>query len=127
MLQADKDKKVKKKKAPKEEAPAEEAPAPAAAAGDRQSSRGSRKAKRTGSNVFSMFSQKQVAEFKEVSGPTQNLLNLLPLPKAGELLNLKYSQYTMYEYIFCYDSTASSSQLMISIVKIHSSVRRPSS
>ncbi|KPJ02965.1 Myosin regulatory light chain 2 [Papilio xuthus] len=62
---ADKDKKVKKKKAPKEEAPAEEAAAPAAPAGERQSSRGSRKAKRTGSNVFSMFSQKQVAEFKE--------------------------------------------------------------
>ncbi|KAA1411307.1 hypothetical protein F0U44_22765, partial [Nocardioides humilatus] len=61
---ADKDKKVKKKKA-KEDAPAEEAPAAAAPAGDRQSSRGSRKAKRTGSNVFSMFSQKQVAEFKE--------------------------------------------------------------
>lgn len=69
-LQADKDKKVKKKKV-KEDAPAEEAPAaaaPAATGGsDRQSSRGSRKAKRTGSNVFSMFSQKQVAEFKEVS------------------------------------------------------------
>lgn len=70
-LQADKDKKVKKKKA-KDDAPAEEAPAPAPAApasgggSDRQSSRGSRKAKRTGSNVFSMFSQKQVAEFKEV-------------------------------------------------------------
>lgn len=57
--QADKEKKVKKKKA-KEDAPAEEA------AAERQSSRGSRKAKRTGSNVFSMFSQKQVAEFKEV-------------------------------------------------------------
>lgn len=69
LLQADKDKKVKKKKA-KEDAPAEEAPAPAPAApssgSERQSSRGSRKAKRTGSNVFSMFSQKQVAEFKEV-------------------------------------------------------------
>lgn len=70
IFQADKDKKVKKKKA-KEDAPAEEAPAPAAApasggGSDRQSSRGSRKAKRTGSNVFSMFSQKQVAEFKEV-------------------------------------------------------------
>lgn len=64
---ADKEKKIKKKKA-KEDAPAEEAPAPApaaAAGGERQSSRGSRKAKRTGSNVFSMFSQKQVAEFKE--------------------------------------------------------------
>lgn len=70
-MQADKDKKVKKKKA-KEDAPAEEAAAPAAAApapssgSERQSSRGSRKAKRTGSNVFSMFTQKQVAEFKEV-------------------------------------------------------------
>lgn len=67
---ADKEKK-KKKKAAKEEAPAAEpAPAPAAAAPaaepNRQSSRGSRKAaKRSGSNVFSMFSQKQVAEFKE--------------------------------------------------------------
>lgn len=76
-LQADKDKKVKKKKA-KEDAPAEEAPAPAAAApaasggSDRASSRGSRKAaKRTGSNVFSMFSQKQVAEFKEVGLETR--------------------------------------------------------
>lgn len=70
--QADKEKKIKKKKA-KEDAPAEEAPAPAApaaaSAGERQSSRGSRKAKRTGSNVFSMFSQKQVAEFKEVNIP----------------------------------------------------------
>nr|UZF12968.1 myosin regulatory light chain [Locusta migratoria] len=65
---ADKEKK-KKKKSVKEEAPAEApapapAAAPAAAAPDR-SSRGSKKAKRTGSNVFSMFSQKQVAEFKE--------------------------------------------------------------
>ncbi|XP_045506556.1 myosin regulatory light chain 2 [Colias croceus] len=59
---ADKEKKIKKKKT-KEEAPAEEAPAEAPA--ERQSSRGSRKAKRTGSNVFSMFTQKQVAEFKE--------------------------------------------------------------
>lgn len=68
-LQADKEKKVKKKKA-KEEAPAEEAPAPAAAAPTsekRASSRGSqRQVKRSGSNVFSMFSQSQVAEFKEV-------------------------------------------------------------
>jgi len=66
---ADKEKKIKKKKSTKEEgAPAaEEAPAaaPAAAAADRTSSRGSRKAKRSGSNVFSMFSPKQVAEFKE--------------------------------------------------------------
>lgn len=62
---ADKEKK-KKKKSVKEEAPAE-APAPAApaAAAPDRSSRGSKKAKRTGSNVFSMFSQKQVAEFKE--------------------------------------------------------------
>lgn len=75
-FQADKDKKVKKKKA-KEDAPAEEAPAAAAPAGDRQSSRGSRKAKRTGSNVFSMFSQKQVAEFKEVRNYTK-IHNLHP-------------------------------------------------
>lgn len=65
---ADKEKKIKKKKA-KEDAPAaEEAPAPAAApaAEKRQSSRGSsRQVKRSGSNVFSMFSQSQVAEFKE--------------------------------------------------------------
>ncbi|XP_044739829.1 myosin regulatory light chain 2 [Chrysoperla carnea] len=56
---ADKEKKIKKKKAKEEEA------APAPAADTRASSKGSRKAKRTGSNVFSMFSQKQVAEFKE--------------------------------------------------------------
>jgi Ca2+-binding EF-hand superfamily protein len=68
---ADKEKKIKKKKEKTEEAPApapEPAPAPAPAASEstRQSSRGSkRQAKRTGSNVFSMFSQKQVAEFKE--------------------------------------------------------------
>lgn len=70
-MQADKEKKKKKKT--KDEAPAAEAaPAPAeepapAAEPNRQSSRGSRKAKRTGSNVFSMFSQRQVAEFKEAS------------------------------------------------------------
>jgi len=67
---ADKEKKVKKKKkeeAPSEAAPAAEAaPAPAPAAETRTSSKGSSKrAKRTGSNVFSMFSQNQVAEFKE--------------------------------------------------------------
>lgn len=70
---ADKEKKKKKKAAAKEEAPPPEpapaaapepAPAPAAEPA-RQSSRGSRKAKRSGSNVFSMFSQKQLAEFKE--------------------------------------------------------------
>lgn len=60
---ADKEKK-KKKKVAKDDAP-EAAPAAAEPAPER-SSRGSRKAvKRTGSNVFSMFSQKQVAEFKE--------------------------------------------------------------
>lgn len=68
------DKKVKKTKKKKEEgeaapeaAPAEAAPAPAPAAEapKRASTRESKKAKRTGSNVFSMFSQRQVAEFKE--------------------------------------------------------------
>jgi Ca2+-binding EF-hand superfamily protein len=63
------DKKVKKTKkaAPKEEKPAEAAPAPAAAeeAPKRQSTRASKKAQRSGSNVFSMFSQRQIAEFKE--------------------------------------------------------------
>jgi len=63
-------KKTKKKKeeeaAPAEAAPAEApAPAPAAEAPKRASTRESKKAKRTGSNVFSMFSQRQVAEFKE--------------------------------------------------------------
>ncbi|XP_011873660.1 PREDICTED: myosin regulatory light chain 2 [Vollenhovia emeryi] len=73
---ADKEKKKKAKK--KEEAPApepepapveEKAPTPTGTPKDsgsaRASSRGSRKAKRSGSSVFSMFSQKQVAEFKE--------------------------------------------------------------
>ncbi|XP_063226803.1 myosin regulatory light chain 2 [Bacillus rossius redtenbacheri] len=58
---ADKEKK-KKKKVAKDDAPAD---APAAEPAPERTSRGSRKAKRTGSNVFSMFSQKQVAEFKE--------------------------------------------------------------
>jgi len=65
---ADKEKKVKKKKK-EDEAPAAAAPAPAAAApaaDTRTSSKGSsKKAKRSGSNVFSMFSQHQVAEYKE--------------------------------------------------------------
>ncbi|XP_014252820.1 myosin regulatory light chain 2 [Cimex lectularius] len=70
---ADKEKKVKKKK-PKEDAPAEAAapapaaepePAPAAAPAKRASSKGSKKAKRAGSSVFSMFTEFQVAEFKE--------------------------------------------------------------
>lgn len=84
-MQADKDKKkkTKKKEEPKKEetptpAPVpekEKTPTPAKSAsetpkspGSRASSRasrGSRKAKRTGSSVFSLFTQKQVAEFKE--------------------------------------------------------------
>jgi len=77
---SEKEKKVKKKKKEGEatvEATPEETPAatPAAATpttpsgSTRQSSKSggssSRRAKRAGSNVFSMFSQKQVAEFKE--------------------------------------------------------------
>jgi len=76
---SEKEKKVKKKKKEGDatvEATPEETPAatPAAATpttpsgSTRQSSKGgssSRRAKRAGSNVFSMFSQKQVAEFKE--------------------------------------------------------------
>ncbi|XP_018334213.1 myosin regulatory light chain 2 [Agrilus planipennis] len=65
---ADKEKKVKKTKK-KEDAPAAEAapaPAPEPTRESRASSKGSsKKAKRSGSNVFSMFSQHQVAEFKE--------------------------------------------------------------
>jgi len=60
------DKKVKKTKKKKEEG--EAAPAEAAPAGDepkRASTRESKKAKRSGSNIFSAFSQRQVAEFKE--------------------------------------------------------------
>ncbi|XP_030750309.1 myosin regulatory light chain 2-like [Sitophilus oryzae] len=61
---ADKEKKIKKKK--KEETSEAPAAAPAPAAETRSSSKGSsKKAKRSGSNVFSMFSQNQVAEFKE--------------------------------------------------------------
>ncbi|KAF3426617.1 hypothetical protein E2986_04762 [Frieseomelitta varia] len=77
---ADKEKKKKTKK--KEEPappppepepappPAEEKPptptsTPKESGSTRASSRGSRKAKRAGSSVFSMFTQKQVAEFKE--------------------------------------------------------------
>ncbi|CAK9796041.1 Myosin regulatory light chain 2 [Anthophora plagiata] len=78
---ADKEKKKKTKKkeeaAPAAPAPEPEAPPPAEekpptptgtpkeSGSTRASSRGSRKAKRTGSSVFSMFTQKQVAEFKE--------------------------------------------------------------
>jgi len=61
---ADDKKKKKKKEAAPADAPADAAPA--AAEPKRASSGGSKKAaKRTGSNVFSMFSQNQVAEFKE--------------------------------------------------------------
>ncbi|XP_044006419.1 myosin regulatory light chain 2 isoform X1 [Aphidius gifuensis] len=80
---ADKEKKKKTKK--KEEAPAaaaEPAPAPepvkeepkpkspsaTPTSSARASSRGSKRAKRGGSSVFSMFTQKQVAEFKEAFG-----------------------------------------------------------
>ncbi|KAL1137924.1 hypothetical protein AAG570_009619, partial [Ranatra chinensis] len=70
-IQGDKEKKKKKKT--KEDAPAEapapepeKAPEPAPAApAKRPSSKGSKKAKRSGSSVFSMFSEFQVAEFKE--------------------------------------------------------------
>lgn len=63
------DKKVKKTKKKKEDEAAPEpaaAPAPAAEeAPKRASTRESKKAKRSGSNVFSMFSQRQLSEFKE--------------------------------------------------------------
>jgi len=78
---ADDKKKVKKKKVKEDGAssaeatseaaseaatPAPATPAPASTTGSqRASSRGSRKSKRAGSSVFSVFSQKQVAEFKE--------------------------------------------------------------
>ncbi|XP_014277029.1 myosin regulatory light chain 2 [Halyomorpha halys] len=70
---ADKEKKKKKKvKEEKAEAPAEApapepAPEPAAAPAPakRPSSKSSKKAKRSGSSVFSMFTEFQVAEFKE--------------------------------------------------------------
>ncbi|KAG6822026.1 hypothetical protein H0H92_015599 [Tricholoma furcatifolium] len=67
------DKEKKKKKKVKEEKAADapaEAPAPEPAAAPeapakRPSSKSSKKAKRTGSSVFSMFTEFQVAEFKE--------------------------------------------------------------
>jgi Ca2+-binding EF-hand superfamily protein len=72
---SEKEKKVKKKKA-KDETPAEtptpseapaETPASAATPSDRGSTRGSssRRAKKAPSSVFVLFSQKQIAEFKE--------------------------------------------------------------
>ena len=52
---------------PEPEKPPTPAPStPKESGSTRASSRGSRKAKRAGSSVFSMFTQKQVAEFKEV-------------------------------------------------------------
>lgn len=66
-----KKKKVKKEEKAEEEAPAPEpepAPAPTPKSSTRHSSKSSKKAvKRSGSNVFSMFSTQQVAEFKEVN------------------------------------------------------------
>jgi len=59
----------KKKKTKKKEAADAPAAAPAADSGSTKASGGgSKKAKRAGSSVFSMFSQKQVAEFKEAFG-----------------------------------------------------------
>jgi len=54
-----KEKKKKSKKSEKEAAPAEDAPAPAAKSGSKK------RAQRSGSNVFAMFTQHQVQEFKE--------------------------------------------------------------
>jgi len=73
MADVEKKKKKKKKKeevadAPAAEAEAAPAPAPAPAKSSTKASTGSKKkqeVQRSGSNVFSMFSQKQVAEFKE--------------------------------------------------------------
>jgi len=64
------DEKKKKKKSKKEEAPADAAPAPEPEAAPepvkKASTRSSTKqAARSGSNVFAMFSEKQIAEFKE--------------------------------------------------------------
>lgn len=64
------DEKKKKKKSKKEDKPEEAAPAPEPEAAPepvkKASTRSSQKqAARSGSNVFSMFSEKQVAEFKE--------------------------------------------------------------
>jgi len=62
------DKKEKKKKAKKaDDAPAAEA-APAASSGSQKSGGSTKKVRRSGSSVFSMFSQRQVQEFKEAFG-----------------------------------------------------------
>ncbi|XP_011298870.1 myosin regulatory light chain 2 isoform X2 [Fopius arisanus] len=50
---------------PKKEEPKPKSPSGTPTSSARASSRGSKRAKRAGSSVFSMFSQKQVAEFKE--------------------------------------------------------------
>ncbi|XP_054710552.1 myosin regulatory light chain 2-like [Uloborus diversus] len=61
----DEDKKEKKKKSKKKDAGEEEAaPAPAPAPASKPASQ-KRKAQRSGSNVFAMFTQHQVQEFKE--------------------------------------------------------------
>jgi len=70
MADAEKKKKKKKEEAPAAEAApapaAEAAPAPAPAKASAKASSGSKKqAERSGSNVFSMFSQRQVSEYKE--------------------------------------------------------------
>merc|ERR1712198_537824 len=69
MADVEKKKKRKKKEEVAEPAPEPEAaPAPAPAKSSTKASTGSKKkqeVQRSGSNVFSMFSQKQVAEFKE--------------------------------------------------------------
>lgn len=79
MADKEKKKKTKKKEEPAAAPPPEPEPAPPPAeekpptptgtpkesGSARASSRGSRRAKRSGSSVFSMFTQKQVAEFKE--------------------------------------------------------------
>nr|AXY94683.1 myosin regulatory light chain 2 [Habrobracon hebetor] len=49
----------------KEESSVKKSPSGTPSSSARASSRGSKRAKRAGSSVFSMFSQKQVAEFKE--------------------------------------------------------------
>ncbi|XP_023244894.1 myosin regulatory light chain 2 [Copidosoma floridanum] len=50
---------------PEKQATPPKSETPKSPSGSSRASRGSRKAKRTGSSVFSMFTQKQVAEFKE--------------------------------------------------------------
>lgn len=77
-----KEKKTKKKASSKDETPADTpaaetpaAPTPSDSGSQRGSTRGSssRKAKKAPSSVFVLFSQKQIAEFKEVSSYDVNL------------------------------------------------------